>query len=176
MTRREQAALAVAHAEAALLDARKALREAVKSEIAAMPPLLDVAYPMPPCSACGDPGDPVVGLCAECDMDPNDAGRTMRDDARIQSARTAMVAVLGDPSFEEDPEFPEAGFCMWNFCDGRITLYKSEGADPTTVGAESSDGYMGRQEYFDVTTTLDAAVKGALLWLADRDVFVEVPK
>jgi hypothetical protein len=37
VTPRDQAALAVAHAEAALLDARKALREAVKAEIAAMP-------------------------------------------------------------------------------------------------------------------------------------------
>lgn len=41
MTAREQAALAVAHTEAALLDARKALREAVKAEIAAMPEVGD---------------------------------------------------------------------------------------------------------------------------------------
>ena len=37
MTAREQAALAVAHTEAALLDARKALREAVKAVFAAWP-------------------------------------------------------------------------------------------------------------------------------------------
>lgn len=176
MTPREQAALAVARAEAALLDARKALREAVKAEIAAMPPLPEVAYPMVPCSACGDPGDPVVGLCAECDTDPNDAGRVMRDAERIQSARASMVTVLGDPACEQDPEFPEAGFCLWNFHNSRITLYKSEGADPITVGVESSDGYMGRQEYFDVTTTLDAALRHALTWLAERDVFVAVPR
>lgn len=171
MTPREQAALAVAHAEAALLDARKALREAVKAEIAAMPPLPDVAHPMVPCSACDGPCDPVVGLCVECDTDPNDAGRMTRESAALKLMAGSLFPLLGEPEIVDNRDELVAVWslapCQWVCLSGWHDGFRVEARCP----AEPD-----RAEWRLSEMSLDAAIRRALTWLADRDVFVEVRK
>lgn len=133
MTPREQAALAVAHAEAALLDARKALREAVKAEIAAMPEV----------------GDGEV----------------------FHAKVAALAAVLGvSTTLMQD----DGTIAVWEFAPSQwVSL--SHWYDGFRIEA-CYPGAMKRGEWRLSEMSLDAAVKGALTWLADRDVFVEVRK
>lgn len=131
MTAREQAALAVAHAEAALLDARKALREAVKAEIAAMPEL--------------------------------------GDGEGFHAKVAALAVALGVPEIEDDADnqiawwvfAPLQWMCLSDWHDG----FRIEARCPTEPD---------RAEWRLSEHSLDAALRHALTWLADRDVFVEV--
>lgn len=154
MTPREQAALAVAHAEAALLDARKALREAVKAEIAAMPPVPDVVHPMVP-----------------CDTDPNDAGRLMQESAMLKSMVGSIMPILGEPEVVDNRDELVALWslapCQWICLSGWHDGFRIEARCPTEPD---------RAEWRLSEHSLDAALRLALTWLADRDVFVEVAK
>ena len=131
MTAREQAALAVAHTEAALLDARKALRDAVKAEIAAMPEL--------------------------------------GDGEGFHAKVAALAVALGVPEIEDDADnqiawwvfAPLQWMCLSDWHDG----FRIEARCPTEPD---------RAEWRLSEHSLDAALRHALTWLADRDVFVEV--
>lgn len=133
MTPREQAALAVAHAEAALLDARKALREAVKAEIAAMP----------------------------------EVGGGEGFHAKV----AALAVVMGVPEIEDDADNQIA---WWTFAPSQwVSLalwhdgFRIEAFYPRA---------MKRGEWRLDEHSLDTALRHALTWLADRDVFVEVTR
>lgn len=131
MTPREQAALAVAHAEAALLDARKALREAVKAEIAAMPPAPDAET--------------------------------------LQGARDVVCAILG-----ESRETMGDGFA-WDLDGACVSVHR--GIDyPMELFVTHSDTHEMTSWILRGRVTADAALRHALTWLADRDVFVEVTR
>lgn len=133
MTPREHAVRNVAHAEAALLDARKALRDAVKAEIAAMPEVGD--------------GD---GFHAKA---------------------AALAVVLGVPEIEDDADNQIAWWvfapCQWVCLSDWHDGLRIEARCPTEPD---------RAEWRLSEHSLDAALRIALTWFADRDVFVEVRK
>lgn len=133
MTPREQAAIAVAHAEAALLDARKTLREAVKAEIAAMPE---------------------VG-----------------DGEGFHAKVTALAVVLGVPEIGDDADNQIA---WWAFAPSQWVAL-SHWHDGFRIEAFYPRA-MKRGEWRISEMSLDAALRHALTWLADRDVFVEVTR
>lgn len=149
MTPREQAALAVAHAEAALLDARKALREAVKAEIAAMLPLPDVQG--------FDAVLPVVRDALRKNQGARKFSQTAKGREKLAQLRRESWLMEGVGRHGIGVEVIDADVEG----DGDVMVVVTHGV--TMLSANLSQ------------MPLDAAVKGILTWLADRDVFMEVP-
>ena len=131
-TTRQQAAVYLAHAEAAVVRARGMLREAVKAEIDAMPE---------------------VG-----------------DGEGFHAKVAALAVVLGVPEIIEDTDDQTA---YWTCApSGQVSLSTWHGG-PRMAACVAGDGANGG-EWRLTDHTLDTALRLALGWLADRDVFVEV--
>lgn len=115
----------------------------------------------------------------------DDARKWLREEAKAEIAAlnvvasdggffpmtTAIAAVLGDPEITNDDDQQLAWWCFapsqW------VSL--SRWHDGFRVEA-CHLGALRRGEWRLSDMTLDAAVKAALLWLADRDVFVDVKR
>lgn len=128
---RQQAALRLAHAEAVVVEARNALRTAVKAEIAAMPPI---------------------------------------GNAKTFGGAWGFVAdAIGAPTTVID-DATDTTFAEWHFSDAPpawlIVAMWHDGLRVETCAAGD------RSEFRVADNTLDAALKAALCWLADRDVFL----
>lgn len=90
-------------------------------------------------------------------------------DAGFSSMTTAVEFVLGPSETIDDDDGPFVMWCLssktWIALALRHDGFRVEACCP-------SENRRGEWRLSDMT--LDAAVKAALLWLADRDVFVEV--
>lgn len=142
MTPRELAEIDVRAIRTELAAAETRLRAAVKAEIAAMP------------AVAGANGFAAVYAAASVHLRENDGSRAMN--ARPQAKRTI-------------PRERKAGWLMDMDGDdmGAICSLQQQGKQ-VVVAIEC----QREQCWFAVPKeTMDAAVKGALLWLADRGVF-----
>lgn len=94
----------------------------------------------------------------------------------VAAVAAALATRLGPPSYGQDEEFPEAGFATWTFGPGQITLLDRLGRHGRSLHVTRGTATGANETYLPLATdpaspSLDAGVKAALLWLADRDVF-----
>jgi len=98
------------------------------------------------------------------------------DATTAEAACDALALVLGEPTYRKDDAGPNEAFSGWQIGRGGFHLHTKDLDEPIFLHVEGTEivggGWDVDETYIDVTATLDAAVKAALLWLADRDVFL----
>lgn len=103
----------------------------------------------------------------------------MADATTAETACGVLTAILGEPAYKEPDAGPNEAFCGWQVGQGGVHLRTKDLDEPIFLHVEGTEivrAWHVDETYIRVTTTLNVALRDALLWLADRDVFLPARK